>query len=231
MTHPVFHDIFKSKKSAEEKEKPKPRITIEADYREKNSLVFTALRSLGIDVEQKALPVADFLVNGVAIERKTVSDFISSMINKRIFQQLEEIKQYERYFLIIEGIEEKEIYDDEAEGGINPNAIRGMLLSIILKYQVPIIFTKNAEDTAKFIAVLANKKERADSSIRPIKKAHNPQEQKQYILEGFPGIGPTNAKKLLEKFHNLKNIFNASEEELKEILGIKSEGFKKIIDN
>ena len=52
---------------------------------------------------------------------------------------------------------------------------------------------------------------------------------KQFIIEGFPGIGPMNAKKLLERFKTIKEIVNASEEELKEILGKKSEVFK-IVD-
>jgi len=53
----------------------------------------------------------------------------------------------------------------------------------------------------------------------------------QFILEGFPGIGPTTAKKLLKKFKSIKKIINASEEELKEILGKKTETFLKIIDS
>ena len=36
--------------------------------------------------------------------------------------------------------------------------------------------------------------------------------------------------KLLEKFGSLKEIFNSSEEELKEILGKKSESVKRILD-
>ena len=70
-------------------EKEKQRIIM--DYREKNSLVFSELKALGLEVESKELKVADYLVNNIAIERKTVSDFISSMINGRIKRQLEEI--------------------------------------------------------------------------------------------------------------------------------------------
>ena len=62
-----------------------------------------------IEVEIKNLPVADFLINNIAIERKTVSDFISSMLNRRLLTQLEEINQYEKKLLIIEGIDDKTI--------------------------------------------------------------------------------------------------------------------------
>ena len=136
---------------------PKPKIII--DYREKNSLVISELVQLGFEVEFKELKVADYLVRDIAIERKTVSDFISSMINKRLLSQLEELQQYETKLLIIEGIDEQELYaNDEEIDGIHPNAVRGFLLSILLKHKVPIIFTKDSQDTAKFISILARKK-------------------------------------------------------------------------
>ena len=98
----MFENIF-SKGSARQEQKP--RLAIIADNHEKNSLVISELLELGIDAEMQYFPVADFLVNGVAIERKTISDFLSSMINKRLARQLEEIKQYPKSLLIIEGID------------------------------------------------------------------------------------------------------------------------------
>lgn len=249
----VFHDIFSTRKS-KKKEMPKQKITI--DYREKNSLVVSELVKLGFEVEVKELKVADYLVKDVAIERKTISDFISSMINQRLRNQLEELKQYENKLLIIEGIDEQELYPENKnarfpsdcneeiafqckEGkskktarlssGVNPNAIRGFLLSILLKHKIPIIFSKDAEDTAKFISVLSKKQEK-ETPINAKKKSFNKKEQMQFIVEGFPGIGPKTAKKLLEEFKTIKNIINASDKELEKILGAKSEIFKGIIE-
>lgn len=206
-----------------------PKIKIQADYREKQSLVPAHLIKQGIEIEFKELKVADFLVNGVAIERKTISDFISSMINRRLIKQLEELQQYSSKLLIIEGIDEQELYSEDNITGLNPNSVRGFLLSILLKHKVPIIFTKNQKDTAKFIYLIAVKQSPTNLSMNVKKKSLNKKEQMQFILEGFPGIGPTTSKKLLEKFKSLNNIFNASQEELQEVLGIKAEAFKKII--
>ena len=195
------------------------------DYREKNSLVPIFLEKNNYKKEFKELKVADYIVKDVAIERKTVSDFISSMINKRLTRQLEEMQQYKNKLLIIEGIDEEELYSNsEEEYGVHPNSIRGFIISILLRYRVPIIFTKNAEDTAKFISVLS-KREEKEASLNVTKRFLNKQEQMQFILESFPGIGPKNAKKLLEKFKTIKNIINASEEEVKEIIGKKAETF------
>lgn len=202
-------------------EKPK----IIADYREKNSLIISELMSLGIDVEVKELKVADYIIKDVAIERKTVSDFISSMINKRLLKQLEELKQYKNPLLIIEGIEEQELYSDDNATGINANAIRGFLLSISLKHKIPIIFTKNYSDTARFINVIAKKQER-EMSTNAKKKAKNKKEQIQFILEGFPGIGPATAKKLLKEFKTLQNTINTPLEDLQKLIGKKANIFK-----
>lgn len=204
-------------------QKPKQKIFV--DYREKSSMVAPELIQLGFEVEFLELKVGDYLVNNIVIERKTVSDFISSMINKRLSRQIDELQQYENKLLLIEGIEEHELYSDNSERGVSSNAVRGFLLSILLKHKIPIIFTKNAEDTAKFIDVLARKKE-IESSLNATKKSFNKQEQMQFILEGFPGIGPKTARKLLEKFKTMKNIFSASPEDLEKEIGKKADIFK-----
>ena len=220
-----MEDIFQ-KSEDEELASEKPKIRIIVDNREKNSLVLSELvASREVFLDFKQLPVADFLIRDIAIERKTVSDFISSMISKRLSRQLEEMKQYPKQLLIIEGIEEKELYS-EGQEGMNPNAIRGFLLNIVLEYQVPIIFTKNYEDTARFLLVLARKESREHESIRAKKKSFSKKEQMQYILEGFPGIGPANAKKLLSEFRSVKNIINANQEELQKSIGKKADIFR-----
>ncbi|MFH1326583.1 MAG: ERCC4 domain-containing protein [archaeon] len=221
-------EIFSKPKQKIKKELPKPKVI--TDYREKNSLVISELIKLGLEVNFKNLKVADYLVAGIAIERKTVSDFISSMINKRLLRQLEEIQQYKNPLLMIEGIEEQELYNDENGTGVNANAIRGFLLSISLKHRIPIIFTKDYKDTAKFISVISKKKEK-EHSLNVNKKTLNKKEQLQFILEGFPGIGPKTAKKLLKEFKTLKNIFNAPVEELKTKIGKKAEIFSLVKEN
>lgn len=228
MTKPLFDIFSKPKKTKDEKKPKQEKQKIIIDYREKNSLVASELRSMGFEVEFRELKVADYLVNNVAIERKTISDFINSIINKRIIRQLQELQQYENRLLLIEGIEEQELYSDDANEEnrmIHPNAVRGFLLSVTIKHKIPIILTKNYEDTAKYLAVLARKKEK-ESSLNVTKKSLNKKERLQFILEGFPGIGPKTAKKLLEKFKTLKNISNASIEELTEVIGKKADIFR-----
>lgn len=202
--------ISEEKTPKEKTPKPKKNApTIIIDYRERNSLVPAKLIGMGFNINFKELKVADYIVGETAIERKEAKDFISSMINKRLSRQLEEIKQYENRLIIIEG----NIY----ASNINRNAINGFILSILTYHKTPIFFTRNDEETANIIKILANKKQK-ESTINPSKKILSPKKRAQFILEGFEGIGPKTAKKLLEKFGSLINIFNAGRGELDKIL-------------
>ena len=205
----TFLDIFSKKKTIEQGK------TIIVDNREANSYVPIELKKMGFNLDFKQLPVADYIIGNIVVERKTISDFKSSIINKRIISQLLEIKQYPQHILIVEGIESEGIYD----GQIHENAFRGMILAIVTEFNVPIIFTRNEKDTAKYIAVLASKKGKKQEAIRASKILLTDEEQIQFILEGFPGIGPATAGKLIERFGNLKNIANASIEELDGVIG------------
>src|SRR3989344_7128673 len=216
----TFFDIFSKEKVKEEK-----KIKIVVDNREKNSLVISELMNMGFELEFTQLAVGDYIVNGVAIERKTISDLKSSIINKRIMQQLIELKQNEDYVLLLEGIMDEGIYGPP----IHENAFRGFLLAIALEYKVPMIFTQDAKDTAKYISVLAKKSDKKEYSLRASRIFRTEEEQIQFILEGFPNVGPVSAKGLIKKFGSLKGIVNASVEELEEILGKRAGEFKKLV--
>jgi len=211
------------------------KLKIIADNREKNSLVIAELHELGIEVEMKHLILADYIIsNEIAIERKTINDFIGSIINKRLLKQLSDLKSnFKKPLLIIEGIEEHDLYKTGTD--LHENAIRGMILAISTELQVPIILTKDYKDTAVYLQLLAKKQEQGAKEFSLVlkRRAYNMKDQQQMIIESFPGIGPALAKALLKKFKSIKNIINASEEELKEIpkLGKKAESIKKIIEH
>ncbi len=181
------------------------------DKGERKSLVAHELIKLGVRVRFERLPVADYIMGKTAVERKTASDFISSIINKRLFRQLEEIKQFEKALLIIEG--------DLYETGFNENAIRGMLLSIMLDYNIPVIFTADYDETAAFLASIVKRdgKKKNEIGLRAKKRVHSLSEQQQMIIEGLPSVGPNIAKALLRKFKTIKKLVNANEEELLEV--------------
>ena len=193
---------------------------IVADIHEKNSLVISELhKSTQVRLEIKSLKIADYIINDIAIERKTVQDLISSMINKRLIQQLTQMQSYKKSLLIIEGDLDEVINE---ENNIS-KALRGLLVSISTNYQTSIIRTQDYEDTAKYLITLAKQQIKPKTEISLHSRIpKTKKEQKSYILESFPNIGPTKAKQLLKKFKTIQQTINANEEELEEILKSKT---------
>jgi Fanconi anemia group M protein len=221
----MIYNIFKKIKKSEQK---KNKLRIIVDTREKNSLIPALLIQNKIEIQFQTLSSGDYLIKDIIIERKTFSDFISSMINKRIFEQLKELLRYKKAILILEGYEGI----NELRGNLNPNSLRGFILSILTNYQIPIVFTKNQEETADYLVLLAKQQEKSKNELTLHSKIPKTlTEQKKYILEAFPEIGPVKAKKLLKRFKTLSKIFQASEEEIQPILKKKSKDFKKVLEN
>jgi ERCC4-type nuclease len=224
---PLFN-IFKNKKSKENKsESKKPQIT--ADIHEKDSPIFSNLIELGAEINIMPLQVGDFLINNTIIERKTLSDFISSMLSKRLIQQLSNMQQYNKRLLIIEGELNKNTFENSK---LNPNSIKGMILSTCLDMNIPIIRTKNSEETSIYLFLLAKRQLKKQSEISLHSRIpKTKQEQKEYILQAFPNIGPTKSKQLLKEFKSLKNIFSSTKEELNNVLKNRAKEFKEILEN
>lgn len=208
------------------------------DYREKQLILELEKRNLPIKIKQLAL--ADIIVTGtdynkeqisIAIERKTQTDFLNSIIDKRIISQLAEIKQhFSLPLLIIEGPDN--LYKLR---NFHPNAIRGMLLSIALDLQIPIIQTRSLSDTAALLETLTKRleKPRKPISLLSKRKPFTLKEQQEYLIESLPGIGPLTAHSLLQHFKSISSIINASEKDLQKVDGvgkIRAKEIKKLID-
>ena len=211
------------------------------DNRERNSGIVKELIKRDIEVIEKQLVLADFIIktknlNGeiltLGVERKTINDFLNSMIDKRLISQLIDMKKhFDITLLIMEG--EENIYQIR---DFHPNSIRGMLASIAIDFQVPILYTRNHKDTANLLAIIAKRLEKPRSlpSLLKKRKPLTLKQQQEYFIESLPGIGPTISKSLLQEFKNIKKIINATEEELKEVDKIgpkKIENIKRILES
>ncbi|MDD5650524.1 MAG: helix-hairpin-helix domain-containing protein, partial [Candidatus Nanoarchaeia archaeon] len=118
---------------------------------------------------------------------------------------------------------------------MHPNAIRGMLSAIAIDFQIPIIYTRNVNDTVALIESILNRLEKGKMTISLLKKRKplTLKERQELVIESFPGIGPTLAKSLLKEFKTIKNIINSEEKVLQKVdkLGPKkSTEIKKVID-
>jgi ERCC4-type nuclease len=206
-----IENIFSKTKTEPKHTCPNPKTPIIIDKRENNSLIKSILIQNKANFSEELLSIGDYLINDTIVERKTYKDFLASLKDKRLFNQIQQMKKYNNQLLILES------FDFSYNSNFNSNAIRGTILSIA--NLIPIIYTENENDTVNFLIQIAKRqtKENKNTSLRETKTALTEQQKKQFILEGFPGIGPTIAQSLLEQFNNsLKQIFNATEEKLQE---------------
>jgi len=208
----------------------KPIIIV--DSRETKSGISKHLQNLKADVEFKTLDVGDYLCSKrVVCERKTVTDFLTSITNQRIFKQVESMKAYEKPVLIIEG-NQNVLFDN----GIHPNTIRGVLASIAINYSIPIIWTSDQRETASQLYWIATREQlikKRDIQIRPHKKTESIPEKQEFLISGLPGISNTMTKRLLKHFKTPTKLFKADVKQLMEVDKIgkqKAQKIREILD-
>lgn len=182
-------------------------------------------------IQKKMLLYGDFVVSDrVVIEKKTIKDFIQSITDKRLFQQLKAMKDnFEKPILIIEGEESLYSY-------LHPNIIRGALAAVTVDLGIPIIWTRDLADTAGLIFWIAKREqidEKREVPLRNKKVPETIEEQQEYLVASLPNVSAVRSKALLKHFKSPQNVFNASVKELQEAEGIGkkiAEIIKKIIE-
>lgn len=202
--------------------------TIIADFRETRSGIPDKLQRMGLQVEICQLKFGDFIINNqYIIERKTKDDFALSLIQKKLFNQISNLKRDDSYcpLLLIEGNPYK------TQHSICREALKGALLSINVSWQLPIIYTKDQNDTSKTIALITNQCIKDELNFyRPGYKPKTNYKKQMYFVQGLPNVGSKLAKSLISKFGSVKNIINQTESDFQKIEGIGKEKSKKIID-
>lgn len=195
------------------------KIQIYVDTREQASSIMHAFSEYeDVELHLKQLEVGDFVIGpDIVIERKAVDDFISSILDGRLLSQLMSMSQsYARPLLLLEGRPE----DLFVVRNIHENAIIGMLSTIALTYRIPILFTKDARESAKYVYLMAKREQlgkEKEIRLRLGRKGLSLEEQQQFIVESLPSVGPSLAKTLLEHFGSIQKIANANLDELKEV--------------
>ncbi|KKG12956.1 DEAD/DEAH box helicase [Methanosarcina sp. 2.H.A.1B.4] len=193
-------------------------LRIVIDHRETKCGVAKTLDRLGMELSFAALEVGDYVVSDrLAVERKRTDDFASSLIDgkRNLFAQLSDLARvYEKPVLIIEG---EDLFTSRQ---INPNAIYGSLASIALDFRVAILYSRDEEETASILKILAKREQTENKhEINPHgkKSASSLVEQQEYLISSISNIGPKAARNLLLHFGSVEAIMLADTEELKKV--------------
>lgn len=201
-------------------------LRIVVDEREKKSGIPDLLRAVGINLEIKTLPVGDYIVAPETIvERKSVSDLISSIFDGRLFDQCNRLKEHFTHPVILMEGNVKEI-EQIVE---NPLVFYGAMSAVAIDFKIPIIPTPSATHTAKMLVSMCSRKESLRGPfLKKIKKSDDLSRQQLSVLCSLPGIGEKLATRMLAKFGSPSKTLNASLSDLAKVEGLGEVRAKKI---
>nr|WP_321349442.1 DEAD/DEAH box helicase [uncultured Methanoregula sp.] len=203
-----------------------PKIII--DDRETSSKVVEVLSGMGAAIRLERLPHGDYAIGDrILVERKTARDFVDTLIERDLLGQVKAMAEaVPRPVLIVEG---GDLY---TQRDLHPNAIKGVLAALTVDMGVTLLFTRDEQDTAQMLMVLAKREEgeRGERKLHPHKTHSSVREEQEYIVSAFPDIGMKNARLLLAHFGSIQAIANASLEELVAIKGIGEKTAQRVFE-
>ena len=198
-------------------------LEVVVDQRELDSNIARDLSKRdGVETRLETLAVGDYVLSDrVAVERKTVSDLLSTLTGgdeRSVFEQVGDLtRHYSRGVLVLEG---DDLY---GERNVHPNAIRGALSSLAVDFGVSVLRTEDEGDTADLLEVIAGREQQADDrevSVHGEKQSKTLAEQQEYVVSSIADVGPVTARSLLEEFATVEAVMTAREDDLTEADGV-----------
>ena len=200
--------------------------TLKIDFREQRSGIVGEIEKLTdqLTIEMDTLPTGDYKIGDkIIIERKTLSDFLTSIKNGRIFQQAYRIALSGKNGLIIlEG--DKSMVDSSL---MSRKAVQGVLIHLEVFVGIPVIRSLNLQETAALLVDIFHQcqqqqlpRQKHIISGNPGIRINNKQRQKLFLLLNLPGIGTKKGLALLRFFSTIENILNATPADLTKVRGI-----------
>jgi len=201
-------------------------LRIIVDDREKKSGIPDLLKSIGLNIEMKTLPIGDYIVAPETIvERKSIRDLMASVFDGRLFDQCSRLKEhFEHPIVLMEGN-----VDEIEEITENPLIFYGAISTVVLDFKIPVIPTPSAAHTAKLLVSMCSRKDTPKGPyLKKIKKSSDLEKQQLSVLCSLPGIGEKFAVRMLEKFGTPLKVFSATTAELAKVEGLGEARAKKI---
>ena len=128
-------------------------VVIAIDTREQEPYGFDPSR---VTTVRKALPAGDYSLAGretdVAIERKSLEDFVATAIHarERFARELRRLAAYDFACVVVEASME-DVLAHRYRSGADPRAVFGAALSIVVDHHVPVFFCGDRQVACRFV--------------------------------------------------------------------------------
>jgi DNA excision repair protein ERCC-4 len=173
--------------------------TVIVDSREYETAeeVIKWLKRFDCGVIPRKLDIGDYVLPGnVGVERKRAMDFISSIVDGRLFEQGRELlRAFDRAYVIVEG----DLWRALSRREVHEHSVLGSLATLI-EMGLRIIPTPNEEGTAYIIKSIAERAEGRGIKAVPTRKGKTIRDLQIQFLSSLPGIGPKRAEAILRVF-------------------------------
>ena len=169
------------------------------------------LKDLKVPFTVKNITPGDYVVGEVGIERKTLGDFFSSLVRKRLFDQVCRLKScYQTPIVLVEG----DLNDITTHR--NPAALWGALLAILMDEDIRVLFSPSRLETARILRAVWRRQENGGTNygLRHKPKMLTMGEKQLFVVQGFPNVGGILSKSLLEEFGSVRRVMIANREDL-----------------
>ncbi|MDP6505582.1 MAG: helix-hairpin-helix domain-containing protein, partial [Planctomycetota bacterium] len=161
----------------------------------------------------------------LAVERRASNSFVNGIMDKSLFANA--IFQRERFglpVLIVEGTVNYEFR------GMDPQAVRGALTSMVIEYGLNVVSTQDTEETAHLLAMMIRQEQIGipEISLIPKRKATTLPDMQRRVIEMLPGCGRVMARDLLQHFGSVERIVRATVAELRKVRGVGAKKARQI---
>ena len=201
---------------------PPAPIHVRIDTQEQRSGIPALLAAMPqVHIEVIPLRMGDYDVGGDpcrVFERKTASDFLSSLAQGRLFAQLSALRK-SRFapILLLEGDPLR-----VSQSQMRPESIRGALTYIATTLRVPILPSSGPEDSAQLIYAAAKQCQVGHATHGPPagRRRATLSEQQMQIVLSLPGVGRATARAVCARFGSLHDLLNADAAQLSTVPGV-----------
>ena len=206
------------------------------------------LRSLGTTSSIPERHGADFLLvagkTRIGVQRKQFpGDLLASLDDSRLYGQLPLLRELDQALVVIEGhgrwTEDGELLADKYHR-FTKTQMHGLRYSIMFEFGIPTMWVRDMDETVEVLGTL--EAWMAKGKHRSLKSRKGPssgswgiadRHRAQHVLQGFPGVGPELAGRMVDHFEGVPLTWTHSVEELMAVEGVgkkKAEGMVKALD-
>ena len=198
-------------------------------------------------IEIKQLPLGDIIIDDIIIERKTLTDLASSIVDGRYKEQGKRLEDafnngYKVYYFIEGNLNN---YNHKT---IKKETLMSCIYSLTYEKNMNVIMTHNIKETTQFILQFRKKKiinennknenNKNENNKNVINKQKNKNITKdnigEYMLCQIPNISKVNCDIIFNKFGNMNNficMLNKDERLLEDLIYVKDNKEKKLNKN